>query len=99
GGDKVDQVLLPPGGAVLAGVLPGEGQLSSVNQYWLVTDQGKRFQLTSADLVSKLGYDAEDVAPVPAHLLRLIPDGPVLDPAAARTPVQEVQPIQRQAGQ
>ncbi|MEV4833128.1 type VII secretion protein EccB [Nonomuraea sp. NPDC049486] len=95
GADKVDQVLLPPGSAVLAGTLPGEGQLSSVQQYWLVTDQGKRFQLTSADTVGKLGYEAADVAPVPAHLLRLIPDGPALDEAAARTPVQDVQPIQQ----
>ncbi|MFD2355665.1 type VII secretion protein EccB [Nonomuraea ferruginea] len=79
---------------MLAGTLPGEGQLSSVQQYWLVTDQGKRFQLTSADTVGKLGYEAADVAPVPAHLLRLIPDGPALDEAAARTPVQDVQPIQ-----
>lgn len=29
GSDKVDQVLLPPGGAVLAGTLPGDGQLSA----------------------------------------------------------------------
>ncbi|MFG1941935.1 type VII secretion protein EccB [Nonomuraea sp. NPDC048826] len=98
GADKVDQVLLPPGGAVLAGTLPGDGQLSAVQQYSLITDQGKRFPLTSADLVEKLGYDASDVAPVPSHLLWLIPEGPALDPAAARTPVQDVAPI-RQATQ
>ncbi|MDA0637167.1 type VII secretion protein EccB [Nonomuraea sp. MCN248] len=93
GVDKVDQVLLPPGSAVLAGTLPGDGQLSAVNQYSLITDQGKRFRLISGDLVGKLGYDAADVAPVPAHLLRLIPDGPLLDPAAARVPVQDVQSV------
>ncbi|MFB4282588.1 MULTISPECIES: type VII secretion protein EccB [unclassified Nonomuraea] len=94
GADKVDQVLLPPGSAVLAGTLPGDGQLSAVQQFSLITDQGRRFRLTSADAIGKLGYEATDVAPVPAHLLRLIPDGPALDPAAARTPVQEVQAIQ-----
>src|SRR5690606_11991303 len=97
GAEKVDQVLLPPGSAVLAGTLPGDGQLSSVQQYSIITDQGRRFQLLSPDLVGKLGYETKDVAPVPANLLRLIPDGPVLDAAAARTPVQEVQPI-RQPG-
>ncbi|MEV4287114.1 type VII secretion protein EccB [Nonomuraea bangladeshensis] len=96
GAEKVDQVLLPAGSAVLAGTLPGDGQLAAVQQYSLITEQGRRYPLVSADLVTKLGYDATDVAPVPAHLLRLIPDGPALDPAAARTPVQEVQGIQPQ---
>ncbi|MGP3955560.1 type VII secretion protein EccB [Nonomuraea sp. 3N208] len=94
GSEKVDQVLLPPGSAVLAGTLPGDGQLSAVQQFSLITDQGRRFRLTAADVMGKLGYEAADVAPVPAHLLRLIPDGPALDPAAARTPVQEAQAIQ-----
>ncbi|PZG17912.1 type VII secretion protein EccB [Nonomuraea aridisoli] len=94
GPEKVDQVLLPPGTAVLAGTLPGDGQLSAVRQYSLITDQGRRFPLASADVVGKLGYEAADVAPVPAHLLRLIPEGPALDPVAARTPVQEVDVIQ-----
>ncbi|MCK2221288.1 type VII secretion protein EccB [Actinomadura sp. ATCC 31491] len=96
GAEKVDQVMLPAGSAVLAGTLPGDGQLSAVQQYSLITEQGRRFALSSADLVGKLGYEAADVAPVPAHLLRLIPDGPMLDPAAARAPVQEVQGIQQQ---
>lgn len=94
GADKVDQVLIPPGSAVLAGTLPGDGQLSAVHQYALITDQGRRYPLASADVVGTLGYEAADVAPVPAHLLRLIPTGPTLDPAAARTPVQEVEVIQ-----
>jgi len=100
GPEKVDQVLLRPGSAVLAGTLPGDGPLSAVQQFSLITDQGRRYRLTSADVIGKLGYKATDVAPVPAHLLRLIPDGPALDPAAARTPVQEVQTIQpRQTSQ
>jgi type VII secretion protein EccB len=85
--DHFDQVLLPPGGAVLAGLLPGEGQLGAVQNYSLVTDQGRRFALASGDLLPKLGYDFSEVAPLPAHLLHLIPEGPVLDPAAARMPV------------
>ncbi|MEU9887527.1 type VII secretion protein EccB [Sphaerisporangium sp. NPDC051011] len=85
--DHFDQVLLPPGGAVLAGLLPGEGQLGAVQNFSLITDQGRRFALASADLLPKLGYDADVVTPLPAHLLHLIAEGPVLDPAAARTPV------------
>ena len=85
--DHFDQVILPPGGAVLAGLLPGEGQLGAVQNFSLVTDQGRRFALASADLLPKLGYDLTEVAPLPARLLHLIPEGPVLDPAAARSPV------------
>ncbi|WP_327087486.1 type VII secretion protein EccB [Nonomuraea sp. NBC_01738] len=93
GGDKVDQVLLPAGQAALAGHLPTEGQISAMQEYSLVTDQGRRFRLASADVVGKLGYEAKDVTPVPINLLRLIPEGPVLDPAAARTPIQETPSI------
>ncbi|GAA1512198.1 type VII secretion protein EccB [Sphaerisporangium rubeum] len=85
--DHVDQVLLPPGGAVLAGLLPGDGQAQAVRDHWLITDQGRRFALASADVLAILGYDAAHVTPVPAHLLHLIPEGPALDPAAARVPV------------
>ncbi|MFB4267852.1 type VII secretion protein EccB [Nonomuraea sp. GTA35] len=89
GPDRVDQVLLPPGGAALAGQLPGEGQAGAINEYSLITDEGRRYRLASADVVGMLGYDAAHVAPLPAHLLRLIPEGPLLDPAASRKPVTE----------
>ncbi|MEV7968401.1 type VII secretion protein EccB [Sphaerisporangium sp. NPDC088356] len=85
--DHVDQVMLPPGGAVLAGLLPGEGRLDAVQNYSLITDQGRRFALASGDLLPKLGYEQSEVAPLPAQLLHLIPEGPALDPAAAHVPV------------
>ncbi|MFC7380839.1 type VII secretion protein EccB [Sphaerisporangium rhizosphaerae] len=85
--EHFDQVLLPPGGAVLAGLLPGEGQLGSIQNFALVTDQGRKFALSSGDLLPNLGYDAAEVAPLPAGIWHLIPEGPALDPAAARTPV------------
>ncbi|TQS23995.1 type VII secretion protein EccB [Microbispora hainanensis] len=85
--DTFDQVLLPPGSAAVAGLLPGEGQLGSITNYFLVTDQGRRFAIASAGLLPKLGYGAADTTPVPAQLLHLIPEGPALDPAAARVPV------------
>ncbi|WP_169950603.1 type VII secretion protein EccB [Microbispora sp. H11081] len=87
GEESFDQVLLPPGSAAIAGLLPGEGQVASITNYYLITDQGRRFAVASADLLPKLGYGLSDATPVPAHLLHLIPEGPALDPAAARVPV------------
>ncbi|MCC5577116.1 type VII secretion protein EccB [Microtetraspora sp. AC03309] len=86
--EHFDQVLLPPGAAALAGLLPGDGQLSAVHSYALITDQGRRFAVESADLLANLGYQLSDVTPVPAQILHLIPEGPALDPAAARKPLQ-----------
>ncbi|GAA5062477.1 type VII secretion protein EccB [Thermocatellispora tengchongensis] len=88
GQEHFDQVVLPAGGAALVGLLPGEGQLAEIRTYYLVTDQGRRFRLAGPELLGPLGYGAQDVAPLPAHLLHLIPEGPVLDPVAARTPVR-----------
>lgn len=86
---QYDQVLLPPGTAAVAGVLPGEGQLGAVaSSLSLVTDQGVRFPLPSADVLAKLGYDADDIAPVPASIVHGIPQGPPLDPEAARSPLR-----------
>ncbi|WP_043620923.1 type VII secretion protein EccB [Nonomuraea candida] len=85
---QYDQVLLPPGSAVVAGVLPGEGQLGAVaSALSLITDQGVRHPLPSADVLGRLGYDAADVAPVPAGIMHAIPRGPALDPAAAMVPL------------
>ncbi|WP_378786275.1 type VII secretion protein EccB [Nonomuraea fastidiosa] len=85
---KFDQILLPPGSAVVAGLLPGEGQLDAVTSSMsLITDQGVRYPLPSGDVLGKLGYDAGDVAPVPASIMHAIPEGPALDPAAAWTPL------------
>ncbi|GAA3004942.1 type VII secretion protein EccB [Streptosporangium longisporum] len=85
--DSVDQVVLPPGSASLVGVLPGNGRLDAVGSLFLISDQGRRHAITSAESLPSLGYTAADVAPLPAHIVHLIPQGPTLDPAAARNPV------------
>jgi hypothetical protein len=73
---------------VVAGVLPGEGQLNAVaSALSLITDQGVRYPVPSADVLTKLGYDATDIAPVPASIMQSIPQGPTLDPTAAMVPV------------
>ncbi|MBF8193187.1 type VII secretion protein EccB [Nonomuraea sp. K274] len=85
-GDATDLVRLPPGQAVLAGVLPGDGQLAAVQSYYLVTPEGRRYAVPGADALTRLGYTAAQATPVPLNLLQLIPEGPVLDPARAAEP-------------
>ncbi|GAA2391780.1 type VII secretion protein EccB [Nonomuraea africana] len=85
--EHFDQVLLPHGSAAVAGLLPGEKQLGSVTQFFLITDQGRRFPLQSGAQLATFGYEATDVAPIPSSILHLIPEGPKLDPAAALKPV------------
>lgn len=82
-----DQIVFPPGGAALAGVLPGPGRASEVSTYYLVVE-GRRYALKSKDVATKLGYNvASDAVPVPHGVLELIPIGPVLDPDTAANPV------------
>ncbi|HEY9521889.1 MAG TPA: type VII secretion protein EccB [Thermopolyspora sp.] len=88
GPEFFDQVLLPPGGGAVAGLLPGDGRLDSISNFFLIEDQGRKYAVQSPDTLTKLGYEAADVAPVPAQILHLIPDGPALDPVAARSPVE-----------
>lgn len=89
GQDSADQLDFPPGGAALVGVLPSPGKASSVNTVFLVTE-GKRFALASKDVAQKLGYDlGRDAVPVPAGVVSLVPNGPVLDPNAARNPIPQ----------
>ncbi|MFC0037059.1 type VII secretion protein EccB [Actinomadura rayongensis] len=90
-GTGVDNVVLPPGSAVLAGVLPAGGSVSAINSYSFVSDDGRRYPLKSPDTAKALGYsisaDQNDSVPVPANLLNMVPQGPVLDPQKALLPV------------
>jgi Type VII secretion system ESX-1, transport TM domain B len=83
----VDQVVLPPGDGALLGLLPAPNQVKSISSYSVLTDQGLRFAVPSADIAAKLGFDANKVAPVPGNLLHLIPAGPSLDPKLATQPL------------
>ncbi len=90
--DSVDQVVLPPGTASLVGVLPGNGRLDAVTSVFLISDQGRRHAITATESLASLGYTAADVAPLPAHIVHLIPQGPALSRAAAGMPVPVGQP-------
>ncbi|MBX6769082.1 MAG: type VII secretion protein EccB, partial [Actinomadura rubrobrunea] len=90
-GTGVDNVVLPPGSAVLAGVLPASGSVDAINTYVFVSDNGRRYSLKSPETAKALGYsisaDQNDSVPVPANLLNMVPQGPVLDPDKAVLPV------------
>jgi hypothetical protein len=76
-------VVRPGSGAVVSSVAaPGApaGGLS------LVTDLGVRHSVPSSDVLAVLGYGAVEPVPVAADVLALVPEGPALDPVAARTP-------------
>jgi type VII secretion protein EccB len=86
-GAVVDQVVLPSGDGSLLGLLPAPNQVKSISSYSILTDQGLRFSVPSADIAGKLGFDVKKVAPVPGNLLHLIPEGPSLDPQQALKPL------------
>lgn len=89
GANNTDQLIFPPGGAALVGVLPSQGKLTTVTTFFLVTE-GKRFALQSKDVAQKLGYTlATDGVAVPAGVVELIPAGPVLDPTTARNSITQ----------
>lgn len=89
-----DQLLFPPGSAALAGRVPSPGQADQVNTYYLVAE-GKRFPIKDKETAEKLGYSLPgDASNVPAGVLDLIVQGPVLDPAA----VSATQTANTQAG-
>jgi type VII secretion protein EccB len=50
----------------------------------IVTDTGVSYPLAAREVLAKLGYDGVKPVQVPSELVRLLPVGPSLDPAAAR---------------
>jgi ESX secretion system ATPase EccB len=82
----VDQVALPPQAGALVGADPGTGPDNGVISYFLVAD-GRRYALASTSVAGLLGYDLSRAVLLPAGVVDLIPQGPVLDPAAASRPV------------
>ncbi|MFC5746003.1 type VII secretion protein EccB [Actinomadura rugatobispora] len=89
-----DQLVFPPGSAALAGRVPSPGKAAEVNTYYLVAE-GKRFPIKDAQAAEGLGYALPgNASKVPAGVLDLIAQGPVLDPAAVSTTV----PLNAQSG-
>jgi type VII secretion protein EccB len=81
-----DRVIVPSGKGALVRVEPAPGVQSDTTIY-LITDQGYKFPLRSegsVNAVVSLGYSGVEPLPVPSALLALVPNGPLLDPTAAR---------------
>jgi len=79
----VNAVWLPPGHGVLAGAAPSVQQPSTVTAWFLVCG-AERYALPSASVAAVLGYNLPAAGAVlPASVLDLLPQGPVLAPAAA----------------
>jgi type VII secretion protein EccB len=82
-GSGVDDVWLPPDHGALIGAAPSLQQPSAVTTWFLVTGT-ERFALPSPGVAAVLGYDLQTAGTVlPASVLELLPQGPVMNPAAA----------------
>ena len=78
-----DQVSAPPGRAELVRVQTAGGATAG---YYLITDLGIRYAIANDSVLNILGFTADKATPEPDTLVRLIPSGPALDPAAAAAP-------------
>ncbi len=79
-----DQVVVPGGQVAVIRAVDSPG--SSTGAYYLVTDVGIRYPVTNDAALQMLGYLPADAVGVPTDLLRRIPAGPALNPAAALQP-------------
>jgi hypothetical protein len=75
---SVDWVAVDPGGGAVVGDPSGE--------LCVVTDQAIRYAVPQPDVLAVLGLGAVRPVRLPAAVLNLLPAGPVLDPATARSP-------------
>jgi len=83
-----DRVLLEPGWGSVVEAMPSPDAKSGT--LYLVTDQGERYPVGSAEVLAVLGYGKERPVRLPASLVVRIPEGPALNPlAAARPAVQD----------
>jgi type VII secretion protein EccB len=85
GGVLASRVLVEPGWAALVEALPSPD--APAGPLHLVTDLGVRHSLPDRAVAGMLGYGTVQPVRLPADLVARIPAGPVLDPAAARSPV------------
>jgi hypothetical protein len=108
-----EAVLLPGGKGVIAQASPGAGTSGSGaagSTIYLISPQGIRYPLGSADTLGVLGYGGITPLAVPGSLLSLIPTGPTLDredafavfapdgPAPAASPSPAPRPASPSAG-
>jgi type VII secretion protein EccB len=78
-----DRIVVPSGtGAIVRSeASPGAG----TGSICIVTDSGRRFTVPSEQVLGTLGYGDRAPVPMPAEVVALLPEGPVLDPSAAQS--------------
>jgi hypothetical protein len=76
----LDRIHVPAGSGAVVRATASAG---SGGTHTLVTDGGTAYPFVSADAVTRLGYDPAGAPSVPSAYVRLLPAGPLLDPAAA----------------
>ncbi len=77
------RVVVRPGTAAVVAAVSAPG--AAPGTISLVTDLGMRYSVPSAEVLAALGYGSVAPVPVPSDLLALLPEGPALDPATARS--------------
>jgi type VII secretion protein EccB len=82
-----DRVWVPPGKAALVEALPSPE--ATDGPLYLVTDLGRRYAIPSGTVLRSLGLTDAHISRLPASLLVRLPEGPALDPVAARAALQE----------
>jgi len=77
-------VQLPTGSGALVAARPSPGTPGTT--VYLVTDTGVRYPVGGQKTLELLGLSGQSVAQLPAAVVDLLPEGPLLDPAAAALP-------------
>lgn len=96
GANLVDLVTVPPGHVAVVHVM--ESGTAQEGSYTLVTDNGMRFPVPSAQVLQTLGYNPGSAIPMPASLVNRIPQGPTLSPTAAQQAAASNASAQANAG-
>ena len=85
-GSKVSKVVIAPGRGALIEASSSPSSPAGSGTMLVVTDDGRGYPLAGRDALSQLGYGSTAVRRMPGSVASLIPEGPALDVAAARTP-------------
>lgn len=86
GAATADQVVVPFGRGVLVEPASSPDAPAGTSALTIVTDTGRRYPIADEDALARLGYTPAMARRMPSELVALIPEGPALGVAAARTP-------------
>ncbi|WP_131785293.1 type VII secretion protein EccB [Protofrankia symbiont of Coriaria ruscifolia] len=84
GARLADRVYVPAGHVAIVRAMGAPN--TTTGPYFVITDVGIRYAVPTPGVLAMLGYAPQLAVDVPADLVREIPAGPTLDPAAATRP-------------